>query len=301
MNETPRGDADDRVNRARERMSADYDDAGPTRRRGERSSGGGLLSGLTASLGSDATTRRMIYGAVGLGVVLLIAVGGWSLLGTRVSGIPVLGPPPGPVRDKPKDPGGMQIYGSQLAQGGDQNGQAHLAPGPEQPSPEAFARQMKHDVPAETSPAPPEPKPEAAAPAAVTPAAPVPTAPAPARSAPASAPAPASPAPASPAAPAPTETAQTASAPEPAPPAAGTFGVQLAALASDAAAHAEWDRITKTAPTLFAGRSPVVERVEHGGSVFFRLRTRGFASIAEATSFCIHARAQGVACTLARF
>ncbi|NVN41886.1 SPOR domain-containing protein, partial [Ameyamaea chiangmaiensis] len=83
--------------------------------------------------------------------------------------------------------------------------------------------------------------------------------------------------------------------------ASSAYGVQLAALASEASAQAEWARLTKAAPGLFAGRTPVVERVEHAGSVFFRLRTRGFTSIADATEFCAHAKAQGVACTLARF
>ncbi|WP_051528438.1 hypothetical protein [Asaia astilbis] len=115
-----------RSSSARERLSADYDDEPVFRR---RSAGGGL----SAVLGSDVMTRRLVYGAAGLGALLVVGVGGWSLLGGHSGGIPVIGPPPGPVRDRPADPGGMQIMsgGADLDVTG--KGEAHLAPEPEQP------------------------------------------------------------------------------------------------------------------------------------------------------------------------
>ncbi|NVN12906.1 SPOR domain-containing protein, partial [Nguyenibacter vanlangensis] len=97
-------------------------------------------------------------------------------------------------------------------------------------------------------------------------------------------------------------------APSPAPPGApsvtpagGRYGVQLAALDSEVAAQKEWARLVQHYPDLFAGHEPIIERTERNGAVFFRLRTRGFASIAQATSFCEHVRLNGLACALAGF
>ncbi|WP_264812933.1 SPOR domain-containing protein, partial [Gluconacetobacter sacchari] len=100
-----------------------------------------------------------------------------------------------------------------------------------------------------------------------------------------------------PAAPAPAP----APAATPAPVAEGRYGVQLAALDSQQSAEKEWARLTQHYPDLFGGHTPVIERTERNGAVFFRLRTRGFASIAQATSFCEHVRLNGLACTLAGF
>lgn len=140
------GEAPPRASRARERMSADYDDEPVFRRRKES-------AGLSALLGSDAMTRKLVYGAAGLGAVLVLGVGGWSLFGARSHGIPVIGPPPGAVRDRPADPGGMQIMadGTDLDVTG--HGEAHLAPAPEQPRPEALAaRQAANGQPAQGAP-----------------------------------------------------------------------------------------------------------------------------------------------------
>ncbi|AFV99771.1 hypothetical protein BAR24_07920 [Gluconobacter oxydans] len=127
----------------RERLSSDYDEDAPPRRRPAPAMGNTERAGGVASLlGSDPATRKLVGGAVGIGAVLLLAVGGWSLTGGHHGGIPIIGPPPGPVKDVPADPGGMQIMGSDS---GDTdltgNGEAHLAPGPEQPDAKALARQ----------------------------------------------------------------------------------------------------------------------------------------------------------------
>ncbi|KXV31310.1 hypothetical protein AD936_16660 [Gluconobacter japonicus] len=127
----------------RERLSSDYDEDAPPRRRPAPAAGNTeRAGGLASLLGSDPATRKLVGGAVGIGAVLLLAVGGWSLMGSHHGGIPIIGPPPGPVKDVPADPGGMQIMGSDS---GDTdltgNGEAHLAPGPEQPDAKALARQ----------------------------------------------------------------------------------------------------------------------------------------------------------------
>ncbi|GBQ84992.1 hypothetical protein AA13595_1552 [Gluconacetobacter johannae DSM 13595] len=275
----------ERLTRARERMSTDYDDEPPARDR-SRSAGHRAAGVLHGFLGSDPATRRLAYGAAGLGGLLVLAIGGWVLMGHQQSGIPVLGPPPGPLRVRPVDPGGMQVLGADAPTGED-GAVARLAPGPEQPRPDALAQQYG---------APPSAAP-AAAPGPAPAAQPVPppaTAASPATpsipAGPATAPAPA----AQPAAPAPTP-------PVAATPAEGKYGVQLAALDSQEAAQKEWARLVHQYPDLFASRTPIVERTERGGAVFYRLRTRGFASIAQATSFCEHVRLNGLACTLAGF
>ncbi|MBM9403081.1 SPOR domain-containing protein, partial [Gluconacetobacter azotocaptans] len=149
----------ERLTRARERMSADYDDEPPVRDRppsaGHRAAG--ILYGF---LGSDPATRRLAYGAAGLGGLLVLAIGGWVLMGHQQSGIPVLGPPPGPVRVRPLDPGGMQVLGAD-APTGDDGAVARLAPGPEQPRPDALAQQYGAPSPGSASAPAPAPVPAA--------------------------------------------------------------------------------------------------------------------------------------------
>ncbi|MFT9220286.1 SPOR domain-containing protein [Gluconobacter oxydans] len=163
----------------RERLSNDYDDEPPPRRRPAAAGSASGAGRLTSVLGNDPATRKLVGGAVGIGVVLLLAVGGWSLMGSHHGGIPIIGPPPGPVKDRPADPGGMQIMGGD---DGDTdmtgNGEAHLAPGPEQPDTKALARQygVPPGTPAAEAPKTDAPKAEGAAPdnapAAQTPAIP---------------------------------------------------------------------------------------------------------------------------------
>ncbi|WP_122039065.1 SPOR domain-containing protein [Asaia bogorensis] len=138
---SPRG-ASSQPSSPRERLSADYDDE-PVFRRRSAGAGGGLAS----LLGSDIMTRRLVYGAAGLGALLVVGVGGWSLLGGHSGGIPVIGPPPGPVRDRPADPGGMQIMGDGTDLDVTGKGEAHLAPEPEQPRPEALAARTAPETP----------------------------------------------------------------------------------------------------------------------------------------------------------
>ena len=77
--------------------------------------------------------------------------------------------------------------------------------------------------------------------------------------------------------------------------------VQLAALGSEQAAQTEWQRLAKRMPDLLQDRQPVVQRAEKDGNPIWRLRTGGFADIAEATGFCGKVRAKGADCSLASF
>jgi hypothetical protein len=77
--------------------------------------------------------------------------------------------------------------------------------------------------------------------------------------------------------------------------------VQLAAMTSHAAADAEWQRLVSHMPGLLGGRTPMVQRADVDGRTVWRLRTGGFASIAEATRFCQQVRAQGGGCSIAAF
>ncbi|MBS1102691.1 SPOR domain-containing protein [Gluconobacter sp. Dm-62] len=156
----------------RERLSNDYDDEPPPRRRPAAAGNTARAGRLTSLLGSDPATRKLVGGAVGIGVVLLLAVGGWSLTGGHHGGIPIIGPPPGPVKDRPADPGGMQIMsGDDGETDMTGNGEAHLAPGPEQPDTKALARQygVPPGTPAAETPATDAPKADAPAQGGATP------------------------------------------------------------------------------------------------------------------------------------
>lgn len=250
--------------------------------------------------GMDSGTRKLALVAGGLGALLVLMVGGWSLLGHRPAGIPVLGPPPGPVRVKPADPGGMQLMGAQVAQTNGPGAQA-LAPGPEEAAPQALEAQVNAARKAD-QPAVPTSTSEAGHDATPVPAAPpidpesgagnltrAPLVHAPLDHAPVAMP---------PAAPEPAPAPDTSDAPAAS---VGRHAVQLAALDSDQAARAEWTRLAHKAPSLFGGRTPVVVTAARDGKQFFRLRTGGFSSIADATAFCGKVKAAGIACTLADF
>lgn len=138
---------------------------GSARKAGEASAKqGGWLS---AVLGHDPATRKLVGGAAAIVVVLLGTVGVWSLLGTHHEGIPVIGAPAVPLKDRPSDPGGMQIMSDDTgASDVSGKGQVHLAPPPEQPDAQALAREAA-DAQETKKPVPPAP--EAVSPAQETP------------------------------------------------------------------------------------------------------------------------------------
>ncbi|MDE7548615.1 SPOR domain-containing protein [Acetobacter fabarum] len=132
----PGSTVEERISRARERMSMDYDDK-PT---AGSATGNRLMDLFTSFLGSESGTRRLAYGAAGLGGLLVLGIGGWAVLGHHQSGIPVMGPPPVAMRTKPVDPGGMQLDTLTLPDA-DANQQGHPVPAPEKPNPAALAAQ----------------------------------------------------------------------------------------------------------------------------------------------------------------
>ncbi len=77
--------------------------------------------------------------------------------------------------------------------------------------------------------------------------------------------------------------------------------VQLAALGSQEAALHEWAHLAHRMPALFGGRRPIIIEAHVNGHSFWRVRTAGFVSAAEAARFCDDVHARGAACTVARF
>jgi Flp pilus assembly protein TadD len=119
-----------------------------------------------------------------------------------------------------------------------------------------------------------------------------------------------------PAGPPPAAAAQTAAAPPPSPPpaaapmpapaasggsATGNAMVQLASLNSEDAAQAEWSKLSAANPSLFGSRQPDIQTAVVNGKTYYRLRTGGFASKADAAKFCGEVSAAGSTCTLANF
>jgi nucleoid-associated protein YgaU len=222
--------------------------------------------------GMDSGTRRLAIIAGGLGGALVLLVGGWSLLGHRSTGVPVIEADSSPARVKPENPGGMTVAGSneEILSDGADGSVGKLAPGSETPAPQ----NMQAARPPVVASAPPPP-PVAAPPAPVAAPAPVVAA-----------------APAKP-------PAHVAAAEHPA---SGKGAlVQLAALSSEDAAKIEWERLEKRMPDLLGKRQPAVSKIERDGKTFWRLRTGGFTDIAQATAFCEQVRAKGNGCSIAAF
>lgn len=222
--------------------------------------------------GMDPGVKRLLLIAGGVGALLLAAgAGGWMVMSRRPAVVPVIEADQRPLRVKPENPGGMQVAGAEEQIMGSQDARSDgMAPAPEAPAPQALRAQLQAGRPA----APPQASPSSAARTTEPPAAP--------------APAQGAPAPAVTAAPAPAA-------------ASGSASVQLAALETEGGANVEWQRLSKRMPDLLGSRRPVVQRVERDGRAVWRLRTGGFADMAEATSFCVRVRAKGLACTIASF
>ncbi len=216
-----------------------------------------------AQAGLDPDMRRMAIVAAGLGGLVAVVIGAFSLSHHVHHGIPVIAPLPGPVRVKPLDPGGMKVAGAEEAV----SGVEALAPPSEKPAIRALR--------AKTRPAPrPVETAEAARPAV----------------APAIAPAP------------PVQRASaTQSMPAPAVVASRGTSIQLAAFETQQAAEQDWGKLAEKIPGLFNGHQPEVERAQVAGRTVYRLRTGGFANIAAATEFCGRVRAKGGDCSIAAF
>ncbi len=252
--------------------------------------------------GMDPDTRRLMIFAGGLGGLLVLLVAASALVGRHSNDIPVVMADSRPIREKPLKAGGMKIDGAEndVFSGLSDAADAKLAPAAENPDTKAFrAVKTPPAAPADITPAfpagvaklpPPQPAPaaqsaqvaqsaQAAKQAVIAQVAkPAPMA-KPAQAAKSDAPA-----------------AET----NPAPSGRVTM-VQLAALASEEAAHTEWQLLSKRMPDLLHGRQPSYSRTERDGRTFWRVRTSGFADVAQARTFCEHVRAKAGACSVAEF
>ena len=250
------------------------------------------LDGETAGFGDerrgreamDPTTRHLVLIASGIGLLLVVLIGGWMLSGRHPGSIPVIEAPAGPVRLKPVDPGGMQAMGAQTPPSSGKSGET-LSAAPELARPDALQAEVdaaRREGGGGTPPAAAPGVPKATAqPQQMLQPVPPPHPPV-----------------AHPSSAQPDNLLRTDAVPSAGGP---KVAVQLAALGSDAAAQAEWERLRHYHPALFSGRTPEVAQADHAGRPIYRLRTRGFGSVAEAASFCVHAHQQGVACTVADF
>lgn len=232
---------------------------------------------------------RMLALAGGLLGVLAVAGLGWWAIRSIGGGspVPLVEADPRPFKVRPDDPGGLRVPNqselilerpAQRGQANQQGRPTSVAPGAEAPDlgglrAAATARPQPAPAPATPptalaqAPAQPLPAPLAAPQAALPPAAP---------------------------------TTTQAAAPAPRP--TGRVQVQLGALPTEDAARAEWDRLSRRAPELFAGRSPQIARLDRGEgqAPLFRLRTGGLADPEAAAAFCEQIRARGGACAVVR-
>jgi hypothetical protein len=259
-----------------------------------RASAGGVPARLLLIAGG-LLAAAAVAGAAVWGLGRMGATGGRDA-------VPVVEADARPVKVRPENPGGMVVPNTdqlvlepaQIRRAAEQRqgSAARLAPQPEAPQLDLLRREAA-PKPAPVAGAEPLPPPRPAA-SVESPPQPVPGADAPGLAAPgtsalgtsalgtrvAALPPP-----------------QRGPAAVPGPAAGGRVQVQLGALASEAAAQAEWDRLQRRVPGL-AGRQPLIQRLERGADQppVWRLRTGGLADAADAQALCAAVRAAGGAC-----
>ncbi|QNT79374.1 SPOR domain-containing protein [Entomobacter blattae] len=81
----------------------------------------------------------------------------------------------------------------------------------------------------------------------------------------------------------------------------GKYAVQLGALNSAETAQKTWEQLKSKAPDLMEGRIPVIQKISSNGKTFYRLRTKGFLTSAQAAEFCRQISTKGAFCTVANF
>ena len=236
--------------------------------------------------GSNLPWRMLALAGGLLGVLAVAGLGWWAIRSIGgTSSVPVVEADPRPFKVRPDDPGGLRVPNqselilerpAQRAQGNQSGRPANVAPGAETPDLGGLRAAATARPTPPAQPATPAPSPAPAAPASAL-----------AQAQPLPAPQPVQPA-----------AAPAAQAPRP----AGRVQVQLGALPTEEAARAEWDRLSRRAPELFAGRSPQVVRLDRGEgqAPLFRLRTGGLADQEAAAAFCEQVRARGGVCAPVR-
>ncbi|MDP2212340.1 SPOR domain-containing protein [Phenylobacterium sp.] len=216
--------------------------------------------------GSRPAPMMLVISAVVL-VVLVVAIVLIYRSGARGAGdapqtvgVPVAEMKTVPAEsDQPVDPAtGLQIYRSE--DGAPAPSEPNFVPPPEEPQARP-APDLRPSAPVESRPAP------AAEPA-----------PAPKAPTPAPAPAPA------------------AKAPEPAAVAAGGAMVQVGAFSTEALADAGWNDAMRALPDSANGKGKRVEPVQSDGKTLYRGYVTGFASRAEASTYCERLKAAGRSC-----
>jgi hypothetical protein len=248
--------------------------------------------------GLDPATKKLALIAAGLGGTLFVVIGLWSTMGPGHVGVPIIEPPPGPMRVKPPNPGGMKLTEADGILLSDVNVQqaGKLAPAPEAPDPQALMPPAPPPAPlaltatkSGESPTPPASiAPVLSPPVSETAPTVTPSSPAPAREQ-----ARPTPEPVVPADTAPRESGNAV--------ASGPLVVQLAALATRDQAEAQWKTLQRQMPELLANRSPTIAEARVDGRTWWRVRTGGFPDAASAKGFCEHVRSKGAACSVARF
>jgi len=247
----------------------------------------------------DPDTKRLLIFAGGVGGVLGLLIAASAITGRHSGQIPVVAADTSPIRIKPVNPGGLKVDAAEndVFSGGTDTGNARLAPAAEMPDTKALRAAetppaqapAKAAIPAPAPETPPQPAPATAKP--LVPEAAKPLVPPASRSLLAAAAAPSKLPPPKP-------------LPEAEPRAAAnghTVMVQLAAMTTDAGAREEWQRLAKRYPDLFGGRDLIISRTERDGHAFWRVRTSGFADLAQARAFCDKLRAKGAGCSIVDF
>jgi hypothetical protein len=237
-----------------------------------------------------------------LALVVAGLVGGSYWAGHRsapatqdVSAVPEIHPDTAPVKEPPKNPGGMIVP--------DQDSVLlnHDAKGkPEEllPPPEAVKQRP-------APPAPPPPSATANTPPPTPPSAPGNNAQPPAAAAPqvATTPPPAAEAPPTPVAPKIAAPAPAVPKAIPSPPqaAAGSYRLQLGALKSEAAAKAEWLKLQRQNSDVLGKLSLSVSRVDLGAKGFYyRIQAGPIADEAKAAQDCAALKSRKIACILVK-
>jgi hypothetical protein len=75
-----------------------------------------------------------------------------------------------------------------------------------------------------------------------------------------------------------------------------SFQVQLVAASSEEAVQAQWQKLQRRLSDLIGGREPLVIAAEVEGREVWRLRINGFATVADATTFCGQLQSRQASC-----
>lgn len=256
--------------------------------------------------------RRRVLTPLLLVLILAGVVGGswWFYQNRRPAlapaNVPVIHSDSAPVKEAPKNPGGMVVPDQDSAllnrDGRNRPKVEQLLPPPEpvlpRPAPPPKPASVEPPAPSPTAAVPepaatsaPPSRPEAPANAAV-----LPVTPSPATSVTAAAPV-ASPAPD----PAVAAASPLASAAAPRAVSGASYRLQLGAVRSEEAARAEWQRLQKAQPDVLGKLGLNVARVELGEKgVFYRIQAGPVGDAAEAAQSCATLKSRNVGCILVK-